>query len=96
MILNDYDIALSAFSMPGGWEWIIALVVVLIIFGPKRLPQLSRAVGKSIRDFKKGLNDVREEIDNADVDDDEDEISSGEAKKEKSQESGQKPEKKQA
>ncbi len=81
MIFSDYNVAMSALSMPGGWEWIGLLLIVLIIFGPKRLPQLSRSIGKSIRDFKKGLNDVRDEIENADVDDD-----NGEVKKEETEE----------
>lgn len=49
----------------GGYEWIIVLVIILVIFGPKKLPQLSRAVGKSITDFKRGLNDVKGDIEKA-------------------------------
>ena len=37
----------------GGWELIIILVVVLVIFGPKRLPEMGRSLGKAIREFKK-------------------------------------------
>lgn len=39
----------------GGWEWIIILVIVVIIFGVGRLPEIGGALGKSIRDFKKGV-----------------------------------------
>jgi len=35
-----------------GLEWVIIFVVALILFGPKKLPELGRAVGKSIREFK--------------------------------------------
>jgi sec-independent protein translocase protein TatA len=36
----------------GGWEWIILLVIVLIVFGVGRLPEIGGAVGKSIREFR--------------------------------------------
>lgn len=50
---------------PGPLELFIVLAVVLIVFGPKRLPQLARSIGRSITDFKRGLNDVKSEIENA-------------------------------
>ena len=36
----------------GGWEWIIILVIVVIIFGVGRLPEIGGALGKSIREFR--------------------------------------------
>lgn len=51
-----------AFGMPGTWEWIVILLVVLLLFGAKRLPELARGVGKSIREFKKATNEVEENI----------------------------------
>jgi sec-independent protein translocase protein TatA len=44
------------FSM-GPWEWIIILVIVLIIFGAGKLPQIGDGVGKAIKNFKKATND---------------------------------------
>ncbi|WP_028927063.1 Sec-independent protein translocase subunit TatA [Pseudonocardia acaciae] len=44
--------------MPGGWEWLILVGVVVLLFGAKRLPEMARAVGQSARVFKgemKGL-----------------------------------------
>ncbi|QXT63910.1 Sec-independent protein translocase subunit TatA/TatB [Tessaracoccus palaemonis] len=38
--------------MPGGWEWIIILVVALLLFGGSRLAGLGKGVGRSIREFK--------------------------------------------
>ncbi|HEY0575091.1 MAG TPA: Sec-independent protein translocase subunit TatA [Pseudonocardia sp.] len=35
--------------MPGGWEWAILLVVVLLLFGAKRLPDMARSLGRSAR-----------------------------------------------
>ena len=40
-----------------GWEILIVLFVVLLLFGSTRLPQLARGMGKSINEFKKGISD---------------------------------------
>lgn len=48
-------------SMPGGWEWIIILVVVLLLFGGKKIPELMKGVGKGVRSFKEGLNEAANE-----------------------------------
>ena len=53
-----------AFMFPGGSEWIIILIVALLIFGP-RLPSVMRSIGKSIVEFKKGLRDVEDDVDEA-------------------------------
>ena len=45
----------------GATELIIILVIVLIIFGPKHLPQLSKSLGKTISNFKKGMEDETDE-----------------------------------
>ena len=51
-----------AFGMPGGSEWMVILLVVLLLFGAKRLPELARGLGKSIRDFKKATSEVEDNI----------------------------------
>jgi len=46
--------------MPGGWEWLIIIGVLVLLFGAKRLPEMARSVGQSARVFKgemKGLKD---------------------------------------
>jgi sec-independent protein translocase protein TatA len=49
-----------------GWpELVIVLVVVLIFFGPKRLPGVAEAIGKSLRKFKKASKDVNDEIESS-------------------------------
>ncbi len=40
-----------------GWELLVVLFVVLLLFGSTRLPQLARGMGKSISEFKKGISD---------------------------------------
>ncbi|HEX6625838.1 MAG TPA: twin-arginine translocase TatA/TatE family subunit, partial [Pyrinomonadaceae bacterium] len=42
----------------GMTELIIILVILLLLFGSTRLPQLAKGMGKSIREFKKGINDA--------------------------------------
>ncbi len=51
-----------AFGLPGGSEWIVIILVVLLLFGAKRLPELARGLGKSIREFKKATSEVEEDI----------------------------------
>ncbi|NLV71116.1 MAG: twin-arginine translocase TatA/TatE family subunit, partial [Actinobacteria bacterium] len=46
----------------GGWEIVIVVVLALIIFGPKKLPELGSSLGRSITGFKKGLRDAKEEL----------------------------------
>lgn len=41
----------------GGWEWVILLVIVLIVFGVGRLPEIGGALGKSIREFREASKD---------------------------------------
>lgn len=48
-------------SWIGPWEIAIVLVLILLIFGPRKLPELGSSLGKSIRGFKKGMKDGSEE-----------------------------------
>ena len=44
-----------------GWEILVVLFVVLLLFGSSRLPQLARGMGKSISEFKKGVSEAGKE-----------------------------------
>ena len=44
-------------GMPSGWEWVIILVAILLLFGGAKLPQLAKALGQSKRAFKEGLDE---------------------------------------
>lgn len=48
-------------NMPGPLETIVILVVILLLFGAKRLPEIGRALGEGIREFKKNLRDSGED-----------------------------------
>lgn len=41
-------------------HWLVVLVVLLVLFGPSRLPQLGSSLGAAIRDFKKSVRDIKD------------------------------------
>lgn len=45
-----------------GWEWIIIALVVLLLFGGKKIPELMRGIGKGVKSFKEGMNEVEKEV----------------------------------
>lgn len=49
-------------SMPGGSEWLLVVLVILIFFGGKKIPELMRGVGRGIREFNDAKNNVKSEI----------------------------------
>ena len=51
--------------MLGGWEIILILAVVLILFGAKKLPELAKGLGTGIKEFKKATREVTDELSNA-------------------------------
>jgi len=53
-----------AIQMPQGLDWVWILLIVLVIFGGKKLPDLARNLGKGMSEFKKGLNEVQNEVQN--------------------------------
>lgn len=54
--------SILAFGMPGGWEWIIIILVVLIFFGAKKIPELARGLGRGIREFKDATKEIKKDI----------------------------------
>lgn len=54
---------LFAFLGPIGWnELVVILVIVLIVFGPRRLPDFAESFGKSIKKFRQATREVRDEL----------------------------------
>ena len=56
---------LAFLSLPGGSEWLILLALIFLIFGAKRLPELARSVGRSLTEFKRGINEAKDSADEA-------------------------------
>jgi sec-independent protein translocase protein TatA len=52
-------------GMFGGWEIVLILAIVLILFGAKKIPELAKGLGTGIREFKKATREVTDEIQNA-------------------------------
>ena len=48
--------------MPGAQEWFLIIIVVLLLFGAKRIPEIARAFGKATKEFKKAKDDMTDEI----------------------------------
>jgi sec-independent protein translocase protein TatA len=51
-----------AFGIPSGPDLIILLVIVLVLFGAKRLPELARGLGQSVNEFKKAKEEFDKEV----------------------------------
>ncbi len=52
------------FGNLGATEIILIVLVILLLFGAKKIPELARGIGKGMSEFKKGLKDVEDEIKN--------------------------------
>jgi len=50
---------------PGFWEILLVLIIALIIFG-KRLPEVARSLGRSLNEFKKGMNETKDQVEKDD------------------------------
>ena len=50
-----------------GPEWIVVLLVIVLLFGAKKLPELARSLGRSTSEFKKGIKDGSTDTDEADA-----------------------------
>lgn len=51
--------------LPSGSEWIIIAVIILLLFGGKKIPELMKGLGKGVKSFKDGVNEAKEEINKA-------------------------------
>lgn len=50
------------FSMPGGSEWILILLAILLFFGGRKIPELMRGIGRGVREFKDAKDNVKSEL----------------------------------
>ncbi|WP_430899942.1 MULTISPECIES: Sec-independent protein translocase subunit TatA/TatB [unclassified Paraflavitalea] len=49
-------------GMPGGSEWILIVLAVLVLFGGRKIPEFMKGIGKGIREFNDAKNNVKKEI----------------------------------
>jgi len=59
-ILNSSNILMI--SMPGGTEWLLIVLAVLILFGGRKIPEFMRGIGRGIREFNDAKSNVKKEI----------------------------------
>ena len=52
----------------GMWEIVLIVLVFLLLFGGKKIPELMKGLGKGVKSFKEGMNEVEKEIKDLDVD----------------------------
>jgi sec-independent protein translocase protein TatA len=60
MGLQDFERSLTMFGL-GYQELLLILVIVLILFGAQRLPDLARSLGSSVKEFKKGVTELKDD-----------------------------------
>lgn len=58
------------FGSIGTPELLVIMLVILLLFGSKRLPELAKGIGKGIRQFRKAMEDVKDEMDLSDIEKD--------------------------
>lgn len=46
----------------GLWEWVIIALVILLLFGGRKIPELMRGLGKGLKSFKEGMKEVEEDV----------------------------------
>ena len=52
-------------ALPGGWEMVVIALVILLLFGAKKLPELARGLGQGIKEFKGAVDGAKDELKDA-------------------------------
>jgi len=60
--MENFAFILGFLSGLGGWEILLIVLVLLIFFGAKKIPELARGLGKGIREFKDATKEIKDEI----------------------------------
>ena len=61
MITNSLN-GIFLISMPGGSEWVLIILAVLVLFGGRKIPEFMRGLGRGIREFNDAKNNVKKEL----------------------------------
>ncbi len=67
-IIRKKDMLLLFAMLPSGSEWLIIALVILLLFGGKKIPELMKGLGKGVKSFKEGVNDVKKELNEDETD----------------------------
>lgn len=78
----------------GAPELVVILVIVLVLFGPKRLPQLGSSLGKTVKNIREGMESEDDDAEDVEYEDDEDEADEDEEPEEEPKPRKKKPAKK--
>lgn len=62
MTISSSLLSVLLLAMPGGSEWIVIILVALLFFGGKKIPELMRGIGKGMREFKDAKDNIKTEI----------------------------------
>lgn len=62
MIVSSKLLSIFLLGLPGGSEWIVIILVALLFFGGKKIPELMRGIGKGMREFKDAKDNIKNEI----------------------------------
>lgn len=62
---NLIPVQFAVFGLPAGSELIFILIVILVIFGPKKIPEFMRGLGKGVGELKKGIEESKKTMDDA-------------------------------
>ena len=55
----------ALFGLPGGWEVVVIILAIVLLFGGKKIPELAKGLGQGIKEFKKATTDVGSDEDTA-------------------------------
>ena len=61
--MSGHELVFAA--MPGGWEMVVIALVILLLFGTKKLPELARGLGQGIKEFKGAVDGAKDELKDA-------------------------------
>ena len=63
---NNKVMLIYPLGVVGPWQVVIIALVILLLFGGKKIPELMKGLGKGVKSFKEGMNEIEDQINQAD------------------------------